>query len=160
MMLVVCSSLICMTVTRIWGSTAADVEHLIGKKSTFWPNQYKCPECNDHAALFVEGELNPANFKKFNERELEAEDYFRFLMGVGLPEEHNCNLEALQEVFHKKHISKIVGHPISGTSRYCLEALELEDGTKIYFGASSHGATIYRITKKPSYTEKASSNAG
>jgi hypothetical protein len=160
MMLVVCSSLDCLTVTRILSQSADELVSLVGERSDFYPNRYSCPRCDTPASVVYEGNVDPNQFKDFSVMELEAQDYFRFLMGVGLPEEQDCRIEVLQSIFHENKVKNIAGHSISGTKRFCVDWLEMENGTKLYFGSSTNGATIYRITKKPEYTKKALEDAG
>ena len=155
MILFVCDSLECKTVTRVMGRSVDEVQALVGEGSEWWPKGYKCPQCEGPASALYEIQINPNQFKDFHVRELDSEDYFRFLMGVGLPEETDCSIEALQKIFHDGTVKKIAGHRIPGAKRFCVEWVEMADGTRLYFGASSHGATIYRIVKKPNYTEQA-----
>jgi len=155
MILFVCESLQCHTITRVMSRSVDEMQALVGEGSEWWPKGYKCPNCNGPAGAVYEIEVSPVQLKDFNIRELDAEDYFRFLMGVGLPEESDCSVEVLQQIFSKSKVKSIAGHRISGTKRFCVEWLEMEDGARLYFGASSHGATIYRISNRPNYTEKA-----
>jgi hypothetical protein len=154
MMLVVCSSITCKTVTRIYAGSVSELTGLVGERSEWWPNKYQCPSCNEQATAAYEGRVDPNEFQGFNVRELEAADFFRFMMGVGLPEEQDCRLEVLVEIFKAGKVAKIAGHSIKGTKRYCVDWLEMEDGTKLYFGASAHGATVFRITKRPNFSEQ------
>jgi hypothetical protein len=160
MMLVICTSITCKTVTRLFAGSANELVSLVGEKSEWWPGGYRCPNCEKQASGVYEGRIDPNELKDFNVRELEAQDYFRFMMGVGLPEEQDCQLSVLIDTFKAGKVAKIAGHEIRGSKRYCVEWLEMEDGTRLYFGASSHGATVYRITKKMNFTEKALEDAG
>lgn len=160
MMLVICTSMSCRTVTRVFAGSVNELVSLIGDRSEWWPSQYKCTNCEGVATCVYEGQIDPNELKDFNIRELEAQDYFRFLMGVGLPEEQDCRLEELVKVFAAGKVAKLAGHNIKGSKRYCVDWLEMEDGTKLYFGASSHGATIFRIVKKTDFTKRALENAG
>ena len=153
MILIVCTSLACRTVVRVMAADLLQAEMLVGPSSSYWPNKFTCPTCDGAATGLLEGEVDPNTFKGFNVLELEAEEMFRSLQGLGLPEEQDCRLEVLHEVMRQK-IKLIGGHSIGGTKRFCLEWLEMEDGTKLYFGASSHGATIYRIVNNTSYTNR------
>lgn len=160
MMLVICSSMMCRTVTRIMASSPSELTYLVGERSEWWPKKYVCPACDGQASGVYEGSIDPNEFKDFNVGELEAQDYFRFMMGVGLPEEQDCRLEVLQDIFHRGKVNKIAGKVIPGSKRFHLEWLEMEDGTTLYFGASTYGATVYRITKRPDYTKKVLEDVG
>lgn len=154
MMLVICAKLTCKTVTRIYANSAGELTGLVGEASGWWPDKYHCPNCEGTATAVYEGQIDPKEFDGFNVRELEAQDFFRFMMGVGLPEESDCTLEVLTDVFKAGKVGKLAGHRIAGTKRFCVEWLEMEDGTRLYFGASAHGATIFRIVRKTNFAEK------
>lgn len=154
MMLVVCASVSCKTVTRIYASSVSELTGLVGERSEWWPSRYKCPSCEGQATAVYEGRVDPNEFQGFDIRSLEAADFFRFMMGVGLPEEMECQLEVLVEIFKAGKVAKLAGHPVRGSKHFCMDWMEMEDGTRLYFGASSHGATIFRITKKTNFAER------
>jgi hypothetical protein len=131
----------------------AQTEMLVGPSSAYWPNKYTCPRCNGAASGMMEGEVDPNTFAGFHVLELEAEEMFRALNGLGLPEEQDCQIENLRTTLNQK-VKEIGGHTIPNSKRFCLEWLEMEDGTRLYFGASSHGATVYRIVRKVSFVER------
>ncbi len=154
MMLVVCSSIACKTVTRIYAGSVNELTNLVGERCEWWANKYKCPSCERQATAVYEGQVDPNEFQGFSVRSLEAADFFRFMMGVGLPEEMNCDPNTLADVFRSGKVTQIKGHAIRGSSHFCVEWLEMEDGTRLYFGSSSHGAAIFRITKKSNFAER------
>jgi hypothetical protein len=158
MMLVICTSTECKTVTRLLSREVRELISLVGSESEWWPNKYRCPRCEGQATGTYEAEIDLASLRGFSMLELEAPEFFRFMMGVGLPEEQNCRIEVLQKIFREGKVKNLAGHPIPGTTRFCLEWLEMEDGTHLYFGSSTHGATIYRIANRPDYTKKALEN--
>ena len=158
MMLVLCTDPNCKTVTRVLATSVVELTGLVGERSEWWPNNYHCTGCNGQATAVYESEVDPNDFRDFEKKEIEAQDFFRFMMGVGLPEEQDCRIEVLQKLFAENKVKNIAGKVISGTKRFCIEWLEMENGQRLYFGSSTHGATIYRITEKPSYTEKALEN--
>ena len=102
-----------------------------------------------------EQEIDPTTLAGLTIRTLEAQEMFRALSGVGLPEERQCKLKDIHDLLREQPIRKVAGHDIRGSEHCCLEWLELWDGTKVYFAASSHGAIIYRIVRPTSFTEKA-----
>lgn len=154
MILILCSSLLCRTVVRVMAADPVQTDMLVGPGSQYWPNKFTCPRCDGPAVGHKEGEIDPNNFRNFTLIELEAEEMFRALNGLGLPEEQNCHVEVLLEVFGKQKVKNVAGYNIPGSNRFCIEWLEMEDGTKLYFGASAHGATIYRIVNKTSAVKK------
>lgn len=160
MILVICTSAPCRSALRIMGRSVEAVQNLVGDRSEWWPNSYLCTRCKGEAQGVYELSLDPAQLEGFSVSEIEAEEYFRFLMGVGLPEEHDCRIEVLQGLFRSNKVKNLAGYPIKGTTRFCLEWLELDDGTRLYFGASAHGATINRVVKKPDHVEQVKDHGG
>lgn len=154
MIFYVCADLQCKTLLRVMGQDVDTVRTLVGDRSEWWSDRFMCPTCSGPATGFFEGSVDPSPLSDYKLIDLEAEDYFRFLMGVGLPEERLCTLLDIQEVLLRSHVKKVEGKGIPGTSRATIEWLELEDGTRVYFGASAHGASVYKIVNKPQYAKR------
>jgi hypothetical protein len=74
--------------------------------------------------------------------------------GLGTPEEMLCSGTTVRELL-KQPVKKVHGYDLKGTTRFCLDALELEDGTKIHLGAGPSGAVVYRISRPFSYVQRA-----
>jgi hypothetical protein len=87
-------------------------------------------------------------------RELTPDEMFAAQLGLGTPDEMLCDLATVREVFSTKKVKRAVGQTVSGTSRTCLHLLEFEDGSRMFFGSSSHGAIVYRISRPFSYVKK------
>lgn len=149
MMLLVCMNSGCSSAFRILGEPI-EIETLVGSRSDFWPDKYKCPVCDRRAIFFMENNIPDelvARLAVTQIRVLEPQEMFRAQHGLGLPEEQNCTREAVEEALKQNPIRRIGGHAIGGSPTFCLEFLELWNGVKMYFGASSHGAVVYRIVQ-------------
>lgn len=149
MIVVVCTNIECRTIFRVIGDPH-EVYSLIGEGSEWWPNKYTCPLCGQQATAEHESSID---LRGMEVRDLEVQEMFQALYGMGLPEEQVCTYDVLGKIFFNQRVQAIGGHAVSGTNRFCLEWLEFSDGTKMYFGASAHGALIYRVAKKISHTE-------
>lgn len=141
MMLFVCTSTTCGARFRVVGEPL-EVDSLLGKSSDFWPNGYVCPTCAAPADVNYEVGGEPSGPTSI----LEAQEMFRAQMGLGLPDEQNCQRAVVEKIFRQQRIRRLAGHDIPGAMGFCIEFLEMEDGTRIYFCASSHGAVVYRIS--------------
>lgn len=73
--------------------------------------------------------------------------------GLGLPGEGDCAAEAVAKLLTEKSIEKVGIRQIRNSHRSIIDYLELEDGTRVYLGSSSYGATVYRIAPRHSYVE-------
>lgn len=151
MWLFICTSRSCLAAFRAIGEVG-EAESLLSE--TQWPTGYKCPSCGQPLLRGEEQEIDPATLAALEIRTLEVQELFRALSGVGLPEERQCSLKEVQELLREQPIRKVTGHDIRGSEHCCLEWLELWDGTKVYFAASSHGAIIYRIVRPTKFTER------
>jgi hypothetical protein len=87
-----------------------------------------------------------------------VEAYATLTAGVGLPEDRDCRKEIIEQVVLETPIRKVVGQDVPGTNRFNIDYMELWDGTRLYFGASGHGAIIYRVTR--SRAERGASTGG
>jgi hypothetical protein len=156
MMIVACSNIQeCEAVYRVLGDWA-EVQTLVGPRSEFWPQGYTCPKCNGPAQGAMETDIDPQVLAGFQIREIEAQEMYRAQYGMGLPEEMDCRREVIEQALRENPIRRISGHEVAGANRFVLEHLELWDGTKIHFGASTHGAIITRVVPPHSYVAKVS----
>lgn len=73
--------------------------------------------------------------------------------GVGLPNEQDCSLEAVNKLLQEHRVVRVSGSQIRNSHRSIINYLELDDGTKVYFGSSAYGATVYRVAPRHSYVE-------
>jgi hypothetical protein len=87
-------------------------------------------------------------------QESTPQEAFAAFNGLGFPDEHHCSLETAQALLKEHPVRRIIGTNVKGAERTIIDALELWDGTKVYFGAGAGGAVIYRITRPVSYTKQ------
>lgn len=127
-----------------------EIDTLVGKSSDFFPDNYVCPRCASRAVCVAEDICPPVELV-----DLSAEELFAALNGLGLPEEQVCVRSVVEALLKEKPIRRVVGTDIAGSQRFCLEHLELWDGTRLYFGAAPEGAIIYRVVRPPNATERA-----
>jgi|SRR5690606_21001609 len=149
MIVIFCTS--CNHGLRIIEETGG-TSYLIGTESEFWPDSYKCFNCQKNCSGYMEPEVDQkvlASLRVFN---VTAEEAYAAVQGLGLPSERTCCEEVIRPLF-EQHGIKAKGRQLKGTTRFCLDSLEFRDGTKLYLAASPQGATIYRIARPHSYTE-------
>lgn len=159
MMLVVC--LPCSLAVRIMPAVVADaasvqeLEQLVGRRSDLWPDRYACPRCGNSARGMLEQEADSRVLALLTVQDLNPQEAFAAFNGCGFPDEQCCSLETVQALLVETPVRKVIGTNVTGSERTIIDALELWDGTKVYFGAGAEGAVIYRITRPISYTTKA-----
>ena len=143
----------CYTAVRVMGEPTK-VSHLVGENSEYWPNGYTCVCCGSKCEGMHERDVEDAVLHRMKVRDLSAEEMIAAQEGLGTPDEMLCTGASVRELLQKP-IKKVHGFDLPGTTRFCVDALELEDGTKIHFGSSPSGAVVYRISRPISYTERA-----
>jgi hypothetical protein len=131
-----------------------EVHQMVGENSTFWPDQFKCPRCGNPARGMLERKADPKAVALLELRDLTPHEAFQAFNDLGLPEEQDCSLATVQQLLGEQPVRGIIGTDVMGMKRTIVDALELWDGTKIYFGAGAEGACIYRIVKPVSATQR------
>jgi len=154
MLLVSCHH--CLTIVRVMPDLNAqdDLISLVGEGSEFWPDKYKCISCDQPCVGMDEAAVDNATLMKMKVRDLKPREFFAALHGLGTPDEMVCDLPTVRELLIEKKIKQVRGYTVRGTTRTCLHELELEDGTRLYFGSSPQGALVFRIARPISYTQK------
>lgn len=150
MLVVPCFS--CYTAVRVM-SAPDKVAELVGALSDYWPDKYVCIVCGKKCEGLPESDVETAVLQRMKVRDLSAEEFLAALEGFGLPEEMLCTGASVREVLQGRPIKLLHGRDLRGTTRFCIDSIELEDGTKIHFGASPMGAVVYRISRPISYTQ-------
>jgi len=138
-----------------------DVDVLVGKQSDYWPDKYSCYNCGGQASGFLTPQVDEAVMRSLQVTNVNAEEAFAALNGLGVPEERTCCAEVVLPYFEALGII-VKGRQPHGQTRYIVEELTFPDGTRMQLGASPQGALIYRVVKKHSYAAavKDTSNAG
>lgn len=148
MIAIVCTS--CKHCIHVIGEMS-EVDLLVGQRSDFWPDKYKCWACGKYMEGFLAPEISYAVLNELFIYELSPNETFAALMGLGLPEERAVDADTILELFEKVGL-KVKGKAYRGQSRYFIDEIEFPNGMKLHLGASPQGAAVYRITKPHSYT--------
>jgi hypothetical protein len=142
----------CYTALRILGETS-ELDALVGKDSEFWPDGYTCVACNKKCSSYAETDIEAGVLARMKIRDLTPQEAYAAQLGLGTPDEMVCDASTVRELFARP-IKTVRGFTIPGTSRFCLTEILLEDGICLYFGASTHGAVVYRISRPTSYAQR------
>lgn len=143
----------CYNAVRVIGDVDS-VTDMVGQGSIYWPDKYICVFCEKACEGMPEIDVDAGVISKMKVLELSPEEMLAAQAGLGIPDEMQCDAATVRELL-KKPVKRVHGNTVPGTTRFCLTMLELEDGTRIFLGASAHGAVVYRISRAVSYTEKA-----
>lgn len=153
-MLVPC--LQCYSAVRVIDDPTS-IQLLVGKGSEFSPDKYPCVVCSELCTAIAESEAEAEALQKLKVRDLNAQEYYAALNGLGTPDEMICDEATVTELLAKP-VKKVVGYNLPGTTRFLVETVEVEGGIKLHFGAGAAGAVVYRITRPTSYTQRALSD--
>jgi hypothetical protein len=134
----------CETALRISPGEEGEVEALLSE-------ELKCWECR--APLEHLTHVQPQAAAKLNCHDVTPREAYAVLYGLGLPSEQDCSAAAVSVLLEQHHVVKAHTTQIRGSHRCVIEHIDLDDGTRVYFGASAHGATVYRVAKRHSYVE-------
>jgi hypothetical protein len=151
MILIICQP--CALCIRIMGDPE-EISHLIGEKSDFWPDKYVCPRCEKSCEGIAEIDVDPSAYLAVELVDVNAQEAFAAMHGMGLPHEGDCRKLVLEGLLKEQPVRKLHGRNIPHTNRCSVDCLELWDGSKLYFAAGAEGAVVYRITRPTSYVEK------
>lgn len=138
----------CRKGLRISPGSEGEAEHLFGPTSEYYPDKYPCPHCGMPCTLST---LPVEGVVMLDVSPVEA---FVAFHGIGLPDEHDCGTTAVEAALLGKRIKRVETRHINNSHRCAIDHVEFEDGSKMYFGASMLGATVYRISHPASYAEK------
>lgn len=141
----------CGAVVRVSGYTEPGQEDLVvGQAASSWyPASYPCPVCGELTKILTSAD--PAS-KFIDLTPLEA---FVAWTGAGLPWESECSPTFVKQLFETGKVKTAHTGLIPGSTRCVVERLVFEDGTELFLGASTYGATAYRVRRPHSYTKEA-----
>lgn len=142
-MYIVCAS--CHTILRIGGDPEG-MERLFGRHSDWYPSKFPCPACGHFAESVLS--VHPLALKSATVYDLTISEAYAALNGLGLPDEQECGPLAIKKLFDEHKVTRVSANIVPGTNRSSIDFLEFEDGSRMYFGISPHGATVYRISAK------------
>lgn len=109
-----------------------------------------CPFCGGDRLH----KLDAAQTSTLEVQELTPKEAFAAFSGLGFPDEQDCSPTAVATALTSSPVKTVTARPIKGSHRALIEIIELENGTKLFFGASVHGASVYRISRPRSYAEE------
>lgn len=149
MIMIVCKK--CGVAIRTSGDSE-QIENLFGERSQWYPDKFPCPNafCGGYGEFT--NAIEPEALKCLTIYDLAAEEAFAAFSGLGVPEERDCGPVAIEKAFAKP-IKKINSKIVPGSNRSVIYWIEFEDNTRMFFGASSYGAIVYRIAQRESPME-------
>jgi hypothetical protein len=150
MLIIACQK--CGTAVRTVGEFG-EVQHLVGPGSDWYPDKYPCHKAGCDGTGVIVTNTEPKVLQSLDIVDLTPQEAFVAFHGMGLPTEHECGVMAVDRAFEASPVAKVHARNIKGTGRCAIDNIELEDGTKIFLGCSTHGAVVYRISKPHSYAE-------
>ena len=150
--MIIIACLRCLNAIRVMSLAPGEIESLFLSIPS-WP-VVACPTCGERAQGMNTNEVAEAVLKALTVRDLSPVEAHAAILGVGFPEEHRCDGDRLSELLKAQPFRRLVGQDIPNTDRFCVDFMELGDGSRIYFGSSTHGAVIYRISRPGSYADK------
>jgi hypothetical protein len=138
----------CGALYRCFGDTG-----LVGEGSSWWPTDYVCPMCQGNAVGMHEEDL-PRAMQTALIKDLLPEELFAALHGMGMPEDRHATADSVKDMLLTKKITSVLLTDVKNTERCVIDKVVFEDGTKLYLGASTLGAVVYRVTAPVKYSER------
>ena len=151
MILVLCTA--CAIGIRVTGEPI-EVDFLVGPSSEYWPDRFPCPVCSKLVTGFPEPLVDDRIALVTRIVDLNPQEAFAAFHGLGLPEELNCTIEAINKQVRLHAVKSFSGRNVFGTTRCIIDYVEFVDGSRVYLGAGAEGACGYRFVLAPSYAKK------
>lgn len=143
----------CASALRIAGDFD-EVDHLVGKNSEWYPNDYPCwKDCGGSARFITR--VDPDALRRLDVRDLTPQEAFLAFHQMGLPEERDCSAAAVVQLFKEQAVKRVLAVQIQGSHRCVIDHIEMESGSKVYFASGPEGAVVVRISKPHSYAKEA-----
>lgn len=147
----------CKAGLRVSPGEPGEIESLLEvDPSTYCPKNFFCFKCGKVTSTLVtpeEGSLN-SRLRGIELFDVTPHEAFAAINGLGLPGEQDCSATAVAALLLDKTVKNVNTRVIRNSHRCIIDSIEFEDGTKMYFGASAMGATVYRISPRHSYVEE------
>lgn len=141
----------CRLALRAMGDIT-EMDYLIGERCEWFPDRYPCPRSGCGARMTLTDVLGSEDLASLEVRDLNPQEVFQALQGMGLPEERQCDVAATREALRGQRIISIDMQGLPDTSRTLVYSLLLDSGYRIYLGASPLGVVVYRIAPPRSVT--------
>lgn len=151
MIYIVCKT--CKRGLRVASTTPGEVSALLGPGSEYHPDKYPCYLCGESHGVFA-AFMDASAAATLDLVDVNPQEALAAMHGLGLPAEQDCSAAAVQQLLEGKKIHRVRTQTIRNSHRCVIEFIELEEGVRVYFGASTHGATIYRVSKVVSYADR------
>lgn len=113
---------------------------------------YSCPWCGKLDAEVHEF-AEPKVLRDIEFFDVTPKEAFAATAGLGLPDEQDCSATAVEKLLKEQRVASVGVKMIRNSHRSIIDYIEFEDGTKMYLGSSSLGATVYRIAPKHRYSD-------
>lgn len=156
MIYIVCPS--CKHGLRIASAEPGEVARMFGPGSEYHPASYPCFFCGEQKAKYALA-MDASTLQQLEVFDVNPQEAVAAMHGLGLPAERECSASAVSQLLEGASIKSVRVRSIRNSHRSVIEFLELEDGIKVYFGASANGALIYRISRPTSYADRVLSEA-
>jgi len=122
---------------------------LVGTASDFYPDRYPCPAENCGEKMVYAAVLDKA--APMTVVNLSANEAFSAFMGLGLPQERDCGVTAVMQLFEKQRVVKVDATQVPGANRCVLHSLLFDDGRRLWLGSCPEGAVVYRLAMPREY---------
>lgn len=90
--------------------------------------------------------LNESISSIIRRKTLEPHEYYRALLGFGMPDQVEVTTESLEAFLKGYKVVEVIGLE-TDNRRFYLHQLVLENGVRIHFAASALGALVYKMTR-------------
>jgi hypothetical protein len=126
-----------------------EIQSLLGDESPH--AEARCPLCRKalSRAPHLDSELAPLVQDVL--RDLSPVEAHLVLEGMGFPDERDCVAEIVKALLVNQRVRSVAGHTLRGTARTAIDSITMEDGTTLFFGASS---IVYRVRKPNPFMSK------
>lgn len=129
----------------------SEAEALFGLASEYYPDSYPCSFCGGKMQYMPAADKYAV--QEFEVHDVNPKEALSALYSLGLPEEHDCGPTAVAQALTSSKVKSVGAHHIKDSHRCLLAWIDMEDGTRLYLGASAGGATVYRIAKPHKYVK-------
>ena len=151
MILIACT--VCRLAIRAQGNPE-EMDHLVGQRSDWYPDKYPCPRSECTGLMVIADAVEPESLGYLEIHDLSPQESFQAFMGLGLPEEKDCNVSLVRQLMRGSKIISLDLHGLPGTQRSILHSLLLESGVRVYLGTSPQGVVVYRVVPPRSLTQE------
>lgn len=143
----------CRLALRLAGETL-EMDYLVGMRSEWYPDRYPCPTSGCGSTMTLTDTISSLDLELLNIHDLSPQETFQALHGMGLPKERQCNAELVLQSLIGRTVQSVDIQDLRGANRSVVHSLTLDDGTRVYLGASPHGAVVYRVAPPRSHVQE------